>query len=42
MDNSHDWHDVAHAVLQGLLETAVLLAIFVLGGVAATVIRIFE
>ena len=42
MDNSHDWQDVGRALIQGLIETAVFIGIIVLGGMAATLIGIFE
>ena len=42
MDNSHDWQDVRRALIQGLIETAVFIGIIVLGGMAATLIGIFE
>ena len=42
MDHSHDWQDVGRALLQGLIETAIFIGIIVLGGMAATLIGIFE
>ena len=42
MDNSHDWQDVGRALIQGLIETVVFIGIIVLGGMAASLLGIFQ